>query len=132
MIRLVLSSIPPSLNQYLRMHWAVKRKLRVKYHWELLSCLSVMSWEQKPKQKTPKASVKISVFRPRRLDQDNLTGGLKPLIDAMRDVGLIRDDSPRWLDLIVRQEKDSITPRVEIEVEELQSVKIYPCQEGLQ
>ena len=35
----------------------------------------------------------------RRLDLDNVWGGCKSLVDSLRDVGLIRNDSPRWCDL---------------------------------
>ena len=36
----------------------------------------------------------------RILDQDNYIGGTKPLTDAIKDLGLIVDDSPEWCELI--------------------------------
>jgi hypothetical protein len=51
------------------------------------------------------------------IDRDNLYGSCKPLIDAMRDVGLIRNDSPKWLDLGVCENRDD-GPFTVIEFEE--------------
>ncbi len=41
----------------------------------------------------------------RLLDTDNAYGGCKPIIDALRYAGLIREDDPASLQLIVRQRK---------------------------
>jgi hypothetical protein len=47
----------------------------------------------------------IISYRRRVLDKDNLYGGVKPIVDAIRDLDLIVDDSPQWLDLTVDQER---------------------------
>lgn len=112
--------LPPSTNQLERMHWAVKKKLREKFTWELLSVLSETPWEPVPKDEIPKMKAAIIVYRGKgmkMLDEDNLAGGMKPLIDAIRDVGLIRNDSPKWFKLdSPRQERDRENSRVEIEL----------------
>ena len=36
----------------------------------------------------------------RRYDDDNLQGCQKPVLDALTNLGYIRDDSPRWLSLL--------------------------------
>jgi len=41
------------------------------------------------------------------LDKDNLYGGAKPICDALRYRGLIRDDDPESIHLIVQQRKVS-------------------------
>ena len=47
-------------------------------------------------------------------------GSLKILIDAMRDIGLIYRDSPKWLKVDKPIQKlDHKNPRVEIAIEEL-------------
>jgi Holliday junction resolvase RusA-like endonuclease len=114
-MKLTLLNLPPSANQYQRSHWAVKRKLRnmfgqnVRMETRLVNPMA----EVKGKRR-----VKISIYRPRRLDFDNAVGGCKPLVDSLRDIGLIKNDSPRWLDLEVEQFIDRKNPRVEIEITE--------------
>lgn len=96
--------VPPSLNEYLReyRHWAKRRRLRRTWAWRLTVELArVAPGVTGPDQ--PKMSVNVIIYRPRRLDKDGAYGGCKPVLDAMRDVGLIRNDSERWLDLGVSQ-----------------------------
>lgn len=71
----------------------------------------------------PPCRGRITVFwgKGRRFfDDDNLAGGLKPLIDAMRDIELIRNDTPRWFRLAAEQKRDRENPRVEIELGEIE------------
>jgi len=63
-----------------------------------------------------KRKVIFTSYRSRRLDSDNLSGGLKYLRDTLKDVRLIYDDSPRWLKAEYRQEIDSKSHRVEVEI----------------
>lgn len=39
-------------------------------------------------------------------DKDNLYASMKPLMDALVDLELIKDDSPQWCQLVVRQRSD--------------------------
>jgi hypothetical protein len=51
------------------------------------------------------------VDTPRMLyDFGNLVGGLKPIVDAMVDVGLLVDDSPRWLNDHYHQRVERLAP----------------------
>lgn len=50
-----------------------------------------------------RVKVRIISYRCRLLDIDNLAGGSKFLIDAIRYQGLIRDDSPDAIELSVSQ-----------------------------
>ena len=45
----------------------------------------------------PKVEVVIERYGRRMLDDDNFRGGLKVVIDALKDVGLILDDSPKHI-----------------------------------
>jgi hypothetical protein len=135
MIRLTLLTLPISGSQYSRSHWAIKRDLRLKYAWELLAALSETPWELRPKDETPRQQARVTVFwgkGQRMFDDDNLAAGLKPLIDGMRDIGLIRNDSPRWFRLEARQDRDPERPRVEIEMEAVAVHKRKNKQEKLQ
>lgn len=38
-----------------------------------------------------------------RYDRDNHIGGCKPLIDSLKKLGWMKDDSPKWLNVIYRQ-----------------------------
>jgi len=118
---ITLYAVPPSLNKLMRMHWAAKSRLRSKYGNAVFALLSAKGWRFREKNNIPRASVKIIVYqRTRRLDQDNLIGGMKPLIDGMRDAGVIRNDSPAWIDFPAPvQGVDREYPRVAITVEEL-------------
>lgn len=50
-------------------------------------------------------TVRITRYGSKLLDPDNLCGGVKPLLDAIRYERLIPDDSPDQIELIVRQKK---------------------------
>jgi Holliday junction resolvase RusA-like endonuclease len=55
-----------------------------------------------------------------RRDQDNLVGGMKPVIDAMRRQKLLVDDTPDDIEAYYRQEyMKGETPGVQIELFEL-------------
>jgi Holliday junction resolvase RusA-like endonuclease len=47
---------------------------------------------------TVKRSVRITTFRKRIIDQDNIS--TKALLDVLKRLEFIKDDSPRWLTLI--------------------------------
>ena len=52
------------------------------------------------------------------MDRDNFWGGLKPLVDCLKEQGIFIDDSPRWLEWL-EIEQGIGQPRVEIFVEHL-------------
>ena len=49
--------------------------------------------------------IRIKCFLKRRIDLDNLWGGLKQFIDALSIEGFIYDDSFNYLDTAISQEK---------------------------
>jgi hypothetical protein len=56
----------------------------------------------------PKIDLRITRFygyRKRAFDKDNLYGACKPLIDAVRGLQVIPDDTPAHINLYVEQEK---------------------------
>lgn len=38
-------------------------------------------------------------YRAKELDPDNLTGSLKPVLDALKNVGFIHDDKKQWIEI---------------------------------
>lgn len=77
--------------------------------------------------KPPKASgpmrVKIKSFRGRLLDEDNLSGGCKGILDAMKRLGIIVIDDPKSVKVSYGQEiirkRDKIKPHTLIEFEDV-------------
>jgi Holliday junction resolvase RusA-like endonuclease len=44
-------------------------------------------------------TARLTIHSTRRYDDDNLQGCQKPVLDALKNLGYIRDDSPQWLEL---------------------------------
>lgn len=115
---LLVDYLPPSLNVTRREHWSEVRKHKQRAIERLF--IACANSGGKPCFVGP---VKVSIGRlwgkgQRALDHDNLFGGVKPLIDAMRrpkkagkggqgGLGIIEDDAPHMLDLDVWQEKNT-------------------------
>jgi hypothetical protein len=121
MISLTIRTLPPSPNQ--RMHWAAKKKLRETFAKEIYcGCFEEL---ESPLWGCPRKMILSTriYWKTRRLDEDNAFGSLKILIDAMRDIGLIYRDSPKWLEVKKPiQMIDRENPRVEIELEETELI----------
>lgn len=82
-------------------HWAAYKRLLQEWEWRLAGALpKSRRWQHRDRV----FRVTITSYRRRLLDPDNLVHGCKPVLDAIKRLGLIRDDSPRWLDLEVKQE----------------------------
>lgn len=114
----VLLTIPiriPSGNTELRSHWAVRRRSMTRWMWAIRQ-------QVKPRAKAAavRMRVRITSYRERMLDPDNLVSGCKSLIDALKRSGLIYDDSGDWIDLDVSQEKAPVRrERTVVEIEEV-------------
>lgn len=103
---------PPSLNKTQRSHWSKLRKIK-KRAMDLLH-VHAMAAGGVPKFVGPVCVwlYRVVGYRGKLMDQDNLTGSVKPLIDAMRahkpdsrqgGIGIIEDDDPDKLTLHVEQ-----------------------------
>lgn len=98
-----LGTLTLSPNVLLRRHWSARTKMRDDYSWAITAALrtsDLKAWG------CPSERVRVEITRQggRTLDQDNLVGSVKILVDALRNVNLIRDDTPAAIDLIVRQQ----------------------------
>jgi len=91
-------TVTPSLNKLHSNRWQMwnykKKYLRELRGYELLAL--------KGKNKM---AVDVTRYGSRLLDQDNFTGGLKPLVDSLKEKGLLVDDSPDWCELFIEQKK---------------------------
>jgi hypothetical protein len=101
-------SIPeptPSLNEHKWKHWSHHKKLR--RHWSMLVLLarSAQLHAGAPSSKAlpHHANVEVTRFGKRSLDRDNFMGGLKCLLDGLKDHRLIMDDDAKHMTLIATQ-----------------------------
>lgn len=108
----VPGAFPPSGNELRRKyrHWAAYARLRDQWADWIHDAALIIERERpdfpeitsRPSDKRDrrKVSVQICHSRVRRLDDDNLSSGLKPVYDALRLAGFIVNDSPRWMDQV--------------------------------
>ena len=110
--KIILPLVTPSNNELLRMHWTEQRKIKESYAWELVA---VGAHDLKYKVKNrEKRIVRFMSFRLGMLDMGNLAGGFKPLEDALVDMDLLVDDSPKYADISYFQKIERENPRTEI------------------
>jgi len=81
-------AIPPSLNKYLRMHWAKRREVKELWYWLVKN---EAAWVPGLKGKR---RVRITITFPvqRRRDRDNWSP--KVILDALVNNAILWDDSP--------------------------------------
>ena len=103
----------PSNNQLLRMHWSVRRRMLTEMRVAVLALIlrSATEWPRPPGRKV---AVTITRVSPRQLDRDNLYGGAKVLLDAMTQLGLIRDDSEQWVKVNIGQRRGDACTKVRL------------------
>ena len=92
-----------SPNKLLRMHFAQRARLKKAIEIQLVGFGDAPIPEM-----IPKIRVEITRhygYRKREFDLDNLYGSAKLLLDAMRGIGVIPDDTPKHIDLCVEQKK---------------------------
>ena len=107
-MRVEWTDVPPSLNQVLRMHWAVKRKLGQNWHWVLSGIRTIDARNLRDAAKRQsRVKMLITLHNARQYDRDNAFGACKVIVDAAKQAGLIYDDRPAYLDLEVKQEKST-------------------------
>ena len=86
-------TLTPSLNVTKKFHHGATKRMRSRYGLELLAAVRGRPWSDWPKDQ--RRRVTVTRIGPKLLDHDNLYGGAKTLLDAMRDIGLLVDDSPK-------------------------------------
>jgi len=97
-----IPAVPLSANRLQRMHWCVKKRERARLA-KMLMVAAIESGLVLNPDVVEKKDLVIHYYLPRRYDKDNAEGGVKLLIDAMRDIGLVSRDSLRWLNQRVEQ-----------------------------
>jgi hypothetical protein len=117
-MKLVILSPVMSLNKLLNMHYQARRRLRLKYMWEIRLVLQELgeSVPDYPEEKRKK--LRIVSFGTKLMDKENLYGGSKVLVDAIKGLRLIYDDSPKWINYKIKQDFKEKKRRTEITIEE--------------
>lgn len=98
---LTIPKASPSLNTVTGKHWI--RYWRAKRLWERLIWIAKVQAQIYADPLLEHATVTITRYGKRLLDDDNLVGGAKPLVDSLKALRLIVDDSPRHIALTVFQ-----------------------------
>lgn len=97
----------PSQNVTDRMHFMARHRLKKQWTLRVGLAAGVLHPEGFP----CKMAVTIHSYRTRRItDHANLVGGCKMVIDAIRDSGLIVDDSDKWMVATYKQDLASKSP----------------------
>lgn len=98
-----------------------RHKLNDTWVWEIQAALN--DWEHEHGELTAvgwgvKRGVKIVSRRHNQVDEDNLLGGLKPLIDALVHHRLVWNDTPKDIRLSVDQkiDRNNIGTYIEISI----------------
>lgn len=115
--------VPPSLNQWSRMHWS--KAAKIKKQWEndiFYSTRVVKQVDEKVCKKMPYKQAKIKItyyFKTKhRHDKDNYTP--KFILDGLVKAGIILDDSDKIIgqtEIIFDYDKDN--PRTKVMIEEV-------------
>lgn len=115
---LIISGRLPSRNEAekaARSHWSKGAKMKAEYteliHWNVISA--------RIKPVIGKADITVAFYEANaRRDADNVIGGgLKYIFDGIVAAGIIKDDSPKYVDLTVLPVKvDKVNPRIEIKI----------------
>ncbi len=107
---------PPSLNTYMRMHWSKRKKLN-----EDVAVLLYTEIGRAEKPFVGLVKATFQIFRAgRRFDSDNCVVARKIILDALKKLGWLQNDSPKW----VRSEDlpceiDRANPRTAITLQEI-------------
>jgi hypothetical protein len=101
MIKLAIPEASPSLNEHKWKHWT--HHLRLRKHWSMLVMVAKCEAGVGNPEPFQHVTVKITREGYRKLDEDNFVGGLKCLIDSLREQRLIVDDSAKHMTLMTHQ-----------------------------
>ena len=116
--KFAIKTLTPSLNKLLNMHFRERMRLKERLAWEVYAELNNVNPDYEVCITPQKLYLIIISHRKSFLDKDNFIGGLKVLIDVIKDLRLIYDDSPEFLTLRGMQmiEKKRKNQRTEISI----------------
>ena len=96
--------VPPSPNELRRTYRNPFKYKKLREAWEHSLAYAVPSAAEqfalRKQAEKGRVRLKVTVFNSREYDPDNLVGCLKPVLDALKNVRFLRDDSREWLELL--------------------------------
>lgn len=107
-VRFFIPRLSPSLNEYRGMNPHARKRLKLTFGQEILFAVNRLHHATRPpwlRNATGKRTLTIYRISYGELDKDNLYGGLKPVVDAIKEQRLIKDDRPSLLDYTAKQVK---------------------------
>lgn len=114
MIELTIPEPTPSLNPMLRQFWVKRTKEQKRWRW--LVRAARLEAKYHPTAPIEKARVTVTRHGRRILDTDNLYGGVKGLVDLLVKEGILANDTPDHVELVMRQQKTQ-TPKTVVQIE---------------
>lgn len=113
MIEIQVPEVVPSLNRLMRLHWAARRRLLKKWEWIVFAEVYRVGGPLAIKYEG-RMRVRITRRSGKLLDQDNLVGSAKIVLDALKNSRLIADDSPLHIELICDQETGRPMTKIQV------------------
>ena len=96
---------PPSGNVMRRKYRHPHAYARLRNDWQRTIWAFLAPGNRRTACLESKMRVMVTIEHARLYDADNAISGCKPLLDSLTRLVLIRDDSPEWMELEVRQVK---------------------------
>lgn len=117
-MRLVITGRLPGMNEIIGINrWnryagaQKKRDVQKQIAFELMS-------QTKGKRYEGKVNMVVDFYEPNmKRDEDNVKSGMKFILDAMQDIGLIKSDSRKYVHSVERVMTDRDDPRIEITIQ---------------
>lgn len=92
----VINDCPPSANVFLRTHWAERKKQKEVWYLHVYTAF----FYEGVTRASGKRKVKLTIFSKKERDQTNqYLAADKLILDNLKRLGWIVDDSPKWMDL---------------------------------
>jgi len=95
--------VPPSPNERKWQHHMARFRLRKAWQEGLFYGVICARHRREliDQAKTNRMRVEITVHIKNTFDEDNLVAAMKPVLDGLKKLGYIRDDSPEFLELVL-------------------------------
>jgi len=116
MIELTIPEPTPSLNPMLRQFWSKRHKDQKRWRWLVRAARLEANYY--PAAPIQRARVTVTRHGKRILDTDNLYGGVKGLVDLLVKEGILVNDTPDHVELVMLQTRTK-QPKTTVQIETL-------------
>jgi hypothetical protein len=121
-VELVIVGLPKTPNQLLGAHWRVRSNNAAK--WKGLVAEAIKQAGGAPTEPLPFARIHCTRVSSGKMDDDNLRGSFKSVIDGLKACGVIQDDSKEHVEVTYTQERGpSGHGKIKVRVEALRIAK---------